>query len=147
MAKVVTDDLLGKNPSHECVPRSGVGPSALRRHQLPGKRTVWGVWALGGGCSHPACLPSMVFIGKVAHSGSASTLLGHLLPREGAVYRDSYCHLRGHPRGFDGDPQTPVLEGQQCAPWPRWTPARSQNSGKEGGRVSVQSGTLAGFYF
>lgn len=59
------------------------------------------------------------------------------------MYRDSHCHLRGHPRGFDGDPQTPVLEGQQCAPRPRWAPARSQNSGKEGGRVSVQGGTLA----
>lgn len=87
-----------------------------------------GDWALGGWL-FPSRLSPLHGVHRT-HSGSASALLGHLLPWEGVVYRDSHCHLRGHPRGFDGDPQTPVLEGQQCAPWPRWAPACSQEAGR-----------------
>lgn len=127
----MTEDLLGKNPFHETCP-------TLWSRARCTAQAAPGLGGLGARrwLFHPACLPARAFIGAVAPSGSASTLLGHLLPREGSVYRDSHCHLRGHPRGSDGDPQTP--SGR-----PRRARHALRNSGKDGGRVSVQSGTLA----
>lgn len=69
---------------------------------------------------------------NVAHSGGASTLLGHL-PREGSLYRGSHCHLNGTLK---------ALMVTRRPHWPCQARHALRNGGKDGGRVSVQSGTL-----
>lgn len=127
--KVVTDDFLGENPFHEtCLM---LWCRAQCTAQASGARQMHGLGGLGtrrlaipiSPVSPPWCSSERWHTQGARPSGPPSST-------GGVVYRDSHCHLRGHPRGFGGDPQTPVLEGQQCAPWPCWAPACSQEAGR-----------------